>query len=164
MTMAIGMIRAAAITTMITMEVDNRATMAVGIPVTTGLPNNDQGRNWDSGGHRDSGGGAGDQHGGNANAGQGQPPAANVIHVISATYGATCHQPAGNVTKFLADACNGKGVCQHTVQYQAIGDPSPGCAKDFSVQWTCSVGTGGNVSVPAEAGLGSKVTLQCIGH
>ena len=130
----------------------------------SGDPNNDHGRTWDDHGRADNGG-QGDQHGGNGN-GQGSdrngmPPAGNTIHVTSATYGAVCHQPAGNVTKFLADACNGRGTCDYVVQYQTIGDPSPGCAKDFSVQWTCSIGPGGTAGAPAEAGLGSKVTLQC---
>jgi hypothetical protein len=84
-----------------------------------------------------------------------------MITVTSATYGASCHQPKGNVTKFLQDACNGQGKCDYTVKYQTIGDPAPGCSKDFSVEWTCSSGTGGSASAPAEAGFGSKVTLQC---
>jgi hypothetical protein len=81
--------------------------------------------------------------------------------VTSATYGASCHQPKGNVTKFLQDACNGQGKCDYTVKYQTIGDPAPGCSKDFSVEWTCSNGSGGSASAPAEAGFGSKVSLQC---
>ena len=106
-------------------------------------------------------GGPGDQHSGYNNGGQPPNTAANTIHVTTATYGAMCHVAVGNVTKFLADACNGKGMCEYVVQYQTIGDPAPGCAKDFSVQWTCSAGPGGSAAAPAEAGLGSKVTLQC---
>jgi hypothetical protein len=83
------------------------------------------------------------------------------ITVAAATYGASCKQPIGNVTKFLADACNGKTTCDYVVRYQTFGDPAPGCGKDFSVQWTCSAGTGGTASAPGESGLGSKVTLQC---
>jgi hypothetical protein len=89
------------------------------------------------------------------------PPPANTITVTTATYGASCHQNKGNVTKFLQDACNGHDKCDYTVRYQTIGDPAPGCAKDFSVEWTCSAGSGGTANVPAEAGLGSNVTLQC---
>ena len=101
-----------------------------------------------------------DQHGGRDQ--NGQPAAGNVIRVTAATYGgATCHQTTGNVTKFVADSCNGKGTCDYVVRYQTIGDPSPGCAKDFAVQWTCSLGQGGSAVLPAEAGLGSTVTLQC---
>ena len=88
----------------------------------------------------------------------------NAVKVTAATYGASCKQPAGNVTKFLADACNGKTTCDYVIKYQTIGDPAPGCAKDFSVQWTCSNGVGGTASAPAEAGLGSKVSLQCAAY
>lgn len=121
------------------------------------------GRSWDN--HWQAGNGLGDQHGANGN-GQGgdhggQSPAGNVIHVTAATYGAICRQPAGNVTKPLAAACDGKSTCDYVVQYQVIGDPAPGCAKDFSVQWTCSAGPGGSATVPPEAGLGGKVSLQC---
>jgi len=97
--------------------------------------------------------------GGQTTASNGPPP--SQITVTSATYGASCHQPKGNVTKFLQDACNGQGKCDYTVKYQTIGDPAPGCSKDFSVEWTCSNGSGGSASAPAEAGFGSKVTLQC---
>ena len=86
-----------------------------------------------------------------------------MITVKAATYGASCNQSKGNVTKFLQDACNGHDRCDYSVRYQTIGDPAPGCAKDFSVEWTCSDGTTGSATAPAEAGLGSKVTLQCGG-
>ena len=122
--------------------------------------NNDQNRPSGSNGSHDSNT-SGNWHGGNGGNGQTQAPAGNTLHVTAATYGATCHQPSGNVTKFLADACNGRTTCDYVVQYQTIGDPAPGCAKDFSVQWTCSAGPGGNITVPAEAGRGSKVALQC---
>jgi hypothetical protein len=91
-------------------------------------------------------------------ANNGQP---GTIGVTAATYGASCKQPAGNVTKFLADACNGKTSCDYVIKYQTIGDPAPGCAKDFSVQWTCSTGVGGTANAAAEAGFGSPVRLQC---
>lgn len=120
----------------------------------------DQGRWWDHNG-RDNSGNSNDQHAGSGNNGPSPAPSGNMIHVTAATYGAICHQPSGNVTKYLADACNGRATCDYVVQYQTIGDPSPGCAKDFSVQWSCSAGPGGNVNVPAEAGLGTKVALQC---
>lgn len=113
--------------------------------------------------HRSDNGGADNGHGGNGDRnGGGRNQDASVIHVTAATYGgATCHQPTGNVTRFLSQACDGKKMCDYVVQYQAIGDPAPGCAKDFTVQWTCSAGPGGSTGAPAEAGLGSHVALQC---
>jgi hypothetical protein len=122
-----------------------------------GGQHDDNGGDW----HRDHGG---DNNGRGADNGRGgdRNGQDSVIRVTSATYGgATCHQPQGNVTKFLAAACDGKKTCDYAVQYQAIGDPAPGCAKDFTVQWTCSMGAGGSTGAPAEAGLGSHVALTC---
>ncbi|MBL6853209.1 MAG: hypothetical protein ISS15_00445 [Alphaproteobacteria bacterium] len=131
----------------------------------TGGDHGDRGGSWQGGDHggygSDQGAGQGRWNNGDQTGGPDHPPAQNVITVTSATYGASCHQPNGNVTHFLADACNGKATCDYTVRYQTIGDPAPGCAKDFSVQWTCSAGQGGSQGAPAEAGFGSKVTLQC---
>lgn len=126
-----------------------------------GPPNDGRG-DW----HRsDNGGDPRDGHNGDNGAmggHNGRDQGDNVVRVTSATYGgATCHQPNGNVTSFLATACNGKKICDYSVQYQNIGDPAPGCAKDFAVQWTCSMGPGGSAGAPAEAGLGSHVILQC---
>jgi hypothetical protein len=89
----------------------------------------------------------------------GSPP--NTITVTSATYGASCKAPKGNVTKFVQTACNGQSTCQYIVQYKTIGDPAPGCVKDFTVEWTCGNGVGGSATAPGEAGLGSKVSLVC---
>jgi hypothetical protein len=88
-------------------------------------------------------------------------PFQNTITVTSATYGASCKAPKGNVTKFVQTACNGQTTCQYAVQYKTIGDPAPGCSKDFAVEWTCSTGAGGSAAAPGEAGFGSKVSLAC---
>jgi hypothetical protein len=83
------------------------------------------------------------------------------ILVTSATYGASCGQPAGNVTEYVSSTCNREDTCKYHVQWERIGDPAPGCKKDFSVQWVCSNGTAGSAYAPAEAGYGSIVTLKC---
>ncbi len=128
----------------------------------SGPPDNNNGRGGPPDNNNGRGGpdnGRGDDRGANNG---GPPQQDNVIHVTGATYGGqTCHTAAGNVTHFLADACNGKKTCDYVVQYQTIGDPAPGCAKDFNVQWTCLVGPGGSVNLPAEAGLGSHAALRC---
>ncbi len=146
-----------------------------------GANNNNGGQGgWNGGGdhggwHHDHGGDQSAQNNGPNNSGNGpnglqnnngsqtasNGPAPNKITVTSATYGASCHQPDGNVTKFLQDACNGQGKCDYVVKYQTLGDPAPGCSKDFSVKWSCSAGPGGTASAAAEAGFGSKVTLDC---
>jgi hypothetical protein len=82
------------------------------------------------------------------------------ISVTSASYGQSCKAPKGNETQPLQAACNGKTSCQYTVDYKVIGDPAPGCGKDFAVQWTCGTGPGGSASLPAEA-TGGKLNLSC---
>ena len=87
--------------------------------------------------------------------------AAGTIDVTSATYGASCRQPHGNVTDFLKQACDGKSSCDYTVRWQTLGDPAVGCGKDFSVDWRCDDGSSGKAGAAPEAGFGSKVALIC---
>jgi hypothetical protein len=48
------------------------------------------------------------------------------------------------------------------VDYTIIGDPSPGCAKEYVAKWTCSGGVEQRTArATAEAGFGSKVVLKC---
>jgi hypothetical protein len=89
-----------------------------------------------------------------------QSPTTANITVTSASYGQSCKAPKGNETQALQAACNGKATCQYTVDYKVIGDPAPGCGKDFDVAWTCATGPGGSASLPAEAN-GGKLNLSC---
>lgn len=84
------------------------------------------------------------------------------IQIVSATYGANCGAPAGNVTTETKARCQDDESCSYTVDATVLGDPKRGCKKDFQVVWTC--GTGSEVhtaAVPAEAGFGSMVPLSC---
>lgn len=86
------------------------------------------------------------------------------ISVVSATYGGNCGVAKGNVTRQLADSCNGQTFCAYTINYQALGgDPAVGCAKDYAAEYKCIGGPAlsRTVSVKGEAGLGSSVTLSC---
>ena len=91
------------------------------------------------------------------------------IQVVAATYGENCHAEHGNSTKFVAAACDWKTVCAYTVDVNKIGDPTPGCAKDFLAEWTCSGSATVEkakavVAAGTEAGFGSIVTLRCEGR
>jgi len=88
------------------------------------------------------------------------------IRVVSATYGGNCNGVTkGNVTAHIADKSNGKSIYRYTVDHRVIGDPAPGCAKSYIVQYRC----GNNPKVyeiilPEEAGWGDKViVLDCEG-
>ncbi|HPX61294.1 MAG TPA: hypothetical protein PLN25_05940 [Deltaproteobacteria bacterium] len=84
-----------------------------------------------------------------------------VINVISGSYGQNCGAPQGNVTAHLAEQCNGQKVCKYRIYYKVIGDPKPGCAKDYVATWRCGNGPVRSASAPPEAGTGSIVTLTC---
>lgn len=89
------------------------------------------------------------------------PP--GTIVVGSATYGGNCGVATGNVTAHIARGCNGSASCTYTVDYMVIGDPAPGCVKDYSVSYGCA---GSNVRRTAsitgeEAGFRKTVTLSC---
>jgi hypothetical protein len=60
------------------------------------------------------------------------------ISVESATYGANCGVPVGNVTRELAASCNGRDRCDYSVDTDQLGDPATGCDKDFAVSYFCS--------------------------
>jgi hypothetical protein len=65
------------------------------------------------------------------------PAAAAGIHVLTAWYGPSCHTQHGNVTAHVKSRCDGKAACSYTVDAGTLGDPAPGCAKNFLVLYTC---------------------------
>ena len=84
------------------------------------------------------------------------------IMVTRATYGGSCGARSGNATAHLRAACDARSDCGYVVDVSELGDPAPGCGKDFTVEFTC--GTAGApqlITLPAEAGLKSLVQLQC---
>ena len=76
-------------------------------------------------------------------------PKASVIHVVDATYGLACQEfvpspgkhnlvKVGNVTAALTSACDkAKTTCLFAVDAVKLGDPAPGCSKDFVASWRC---------------------------
>ncbi len=82
------------------------------------------------------------------------------IQVSAGTYGGNCGVPHGNVTGDLAGTCNGQRTCDYTVDYQKIGDPRFGCAKDYVAEWSCGGETRRTVVAP-EAGYQGVAHLTC---
>jgi len=84
------------------------------------------------------------------------------ILVSQATYGKSCNASPGNMTGVLASTCNGRDRCEYIVDYKVIGDPAPGCRKDFAAEWRCT-GTAGlhHLTLPGEAGRGGLATIRC---
>lgn len=84
------------------------------------------------------------------------------VQVLSATYGGNCRAAQGNVTNFLAAACDGKESCSYRVDYAVLGDPAPGCAKDYVATWKCGLGKDVfTATANPEAGTGANVMLWC---
>jgi hypothetical protein len=83
------------------------------------------------------------------------------IQITSATLGANCGGPHGNVSGKVGQMCNGKETCWVQGATVRDPDPCPGHAKDFSIQWRC--GTGGTLSkaLPAEWGEPDALELSC---
>lgn len=85
------------------------------------------------------------------------------VHVEAATYGFNCGAPAGNVTRSFG-GCEGTTSCPATVDWRYLGDPAPGCAKDFSIEYRCHGGAATRLRwLAGEAGWGSTTTLSCAG-
>ena len=79
------------------------------------------------------------------------------------TYGANCGAPRGNVTGHLANACNTTQKCEYRIDHQVIGDPRKGCPKSYEAEYRCTnYGGTRTVSAPAEAGVGTVITLECL--
>jgi hypothetical protein len=89
-------------------------------------------------------------------------PAQRTIHVTEATYGMSCGAAEGNVTEKILAICNAtEDSCAFSVDVGALGDPAPGCGKDFSVSWRCGDSElTHNTSIAAEAN-GQRVSLKC---
>jgi hypothetical protein len=91
-----------------------------------------------------------------------QQPGIGRINVIAATYGDSCWAPVGNATLPLQRDCERKRSCAFLVDVSALGDPSPGCAKDFVAAWRCDDSSDVHeVRLSAEAGFGSIAQLAC---
>ncbi len=85
------------------------------------------------------------------------------IQVVSASYGAgSCGNPVGNVTGSVASLCNGRPSCDVWVHNGVFGDPSYGCAKDFTAEYRCGAGAGVlTANHGPVAGEGYTVSLAC---
>jgi hypothetical protein len=83
------------------------------------------------------------------------------VMVQEASYGANCKAPAGNLTAYVAKACEQKQRCSLPIDVNKMGDPAPGCGKGFSVKFRCWQNAAlRNLSVPPEAS-GKTLDLDC---
>ena len=89
-------------------------------------------------------------------------PSQTGISVVGGTYGGNCGASHSNVTGALGSACNTLGHCDYIVDYTILGDPAPGCAKDYVAEWTCNgQSLVQRATASPEAGFRKTVTLVC---
>lgn len=90
-----------------------------------------------------------------------QPAKKSGIQVMQATYGKNCGAAVGNVTRHIASQCDGRATCSYVIDYQIIGDPVYGCAKNYLVDYRCSQGRSKSAAASPEAGYRKKIFLSC---
>ncbi len=84
------------------------------------------------------------------------------ITVVAGSYGKNCGATFGNKTAHLESLCNGRASCLYVIDYQIIGDPVPGCMKEYVAEWKCGKDHPiQSVAASAEAGFRSTLQLTC---
>src|SRR5580700_681611 len=98
-------------------------------------------------------------------------PPPGTIDVVDASYGQSCRNftpkppqqntyREGNAIGVLNQVCTGKSHCQFVVDGAMLGDPVPGCDKDFSVAYRCGPTDSALKVVRADA-EGKALDLEC---
>lgn len=90
------------------------------------------------------------------------PPVPTEIKVMEATYGANCVKTAaGNATTYAAKICDAASSCLLPIDVSKMGDPAPGCGKDFAIKYSCLRKTGSHSkALPGEAN-GKTLRIDC---
>ncbi|MBI5110017.1 MAG: hypothetical protein HZA62_14875 [Rhodocyclales bacterium] len=90
-----------------------------------------------------------------------KPAVQKLIKVVKAEYGVNCKAKNPNVLAHIASACNGKPACNYQVNHTQIGDPAPGCAKNYNVAWECGTPGQGRAAGAQPEASGKTVSLTC---
>jgi hypothetical protein len=84
------------------------------------------------------------------------------IRVLGAAYGRNC---AGNVTTNVTDdlarQCQGRDYCVYRIDVRQIGDPRPGCAKEYQARYMCRDGGNERYASASPEASGQSVVLDC---
>src|SRR5712664_3677544 len=79
-----------------------------------------------------------------------QSASSATVTIAEATYGESCRARPGSLTQYVSGICAGKTSCTIAIDVNKIGDPAPGCGKEFTVRYQCGWTTR-NASIPLEA-------------
>jgi hypothetical protein len=84
------------------------------------------------------------------------------IRVLGAAYGRNC---AGNVTTNVTDdlarQCQGRDYCVYRIDARQIGDPRPGCAKEYQARYICRDGGNERQAAASPEASGQSIVLDC---
>ena len=84
------------------------------------------------------------------------------IRVLGAAYGRNCAgNVSTNVTDDLARQCQGRDYCVYRIDSRQIGDPRPGCAKEYQARYMCRDGGNERYASANPEASGQSVVLDC---
>ena len=84
------------------------------------------------------------------------------IKILSAVYGGNCTSHPMDATRFARRHCENRAECDYVVSAAVLGDPAPGCSKDFQITWRCSPeGPIEGTSIEPEAGFRGIARVRC---
>jgi hypothetical protein len=84
------------------------------------------------------------------------------IRVLGAAYGRNCAgNVSTNVTDDLARRCQGLDYCVYRIDARQIGDPRPGCAKEYQARYMCRDGGNERYAAANPEASGQSVVLDC---
>ena len=88
--------------------------------------------------------------------------AAVSVRVLGAAYGGNCAgNVSTNVTNDLARQCQGRDYCVYRIDHRQLGDPRPGCAKDYQARYVCRDGGNERYASASPEASGQSVVLDC---
>jgi hypothetical protein len=83
------------------------------------------------------------------------------ISVQRATYGANCGAWNGNATNSVSYQCNGRQHCDYYISVSNLGDPAPGCPKNFDVTYSCGHSGFTKTETAFQEANGKSIRLSC---
>ena len=84
------------------------------------------------------------------------------IRVLGAAYGRNCAgNVTTNVTNDLARQCQGRDYCVYRIDARQIGDPRPGCPKEYQARYMCRDGGNERYASANPEASGQSVVLDC---
>jgi hypothetical protein len=84
------------------------------------------------------------------------------IRVLGAVYGNNCAgNVSTNVSGDLARQCQGRDYCVYRIDSRQIGDPRPGCPKDYQARYLCRDGGSERYASASAEASGQSIVLDC---